>query len=81
MKQVESTASPKVVFTIPEFCSTHGDISRQFLHKLIKDGKGPRLMKVGRRTLITAEAAADWRKQMENESNPSWLDSPSIVSL
>ncbi len=71
----------KPCFTVQEFCAEHGGISKPFFYKLQKDGKGPRLMKVGRRTLITAEAAADWRKQMENDSNPSWLDSPLSVSL
>ena len=66
----------KTCFTVYEFCHEHGDISKVFFYKLLKQGKGPRLMKVGRRTLITAEAAADWRKQMENESNPSWFESP-----
>lgn len=71
----------KTCYTVEEFCLDHGTISRPFFYKLLKNGKGPRLMKVGRRTLITAEAAADWRKQMENDSNPSWLDSPLSVSL
>lgn len=71
----------KTCFTVYEFCHEHGGISKVFFYKLLKLGKGPRLMKVGRRTLITAEAAADWRKQMEMDSNPSWLDSPISVSL
>lgn len=57
-------------FSVPEFCAAHGGISRVFFYKLLKDGKGPKITKVGRRTLITAEAAADWRKAMEDASNP-----------
>ncbi|WP_212566890.1 hypothetical protein [Aromatoleum tolulyticum] len=34
-------------------------------YKLMKSGHGPRIMKVGTRTLISVEAAADWRRQME----------------
>jgi hypothetical protein len=34
-------------------------------YKLGKESKAPRLMKVGTRTLISEEAAADWRRQME----------------
>lgn len=71
----------KPCYTVAEFCQEHGGISKVFFYKLLKEGKGPRLMKVGRRTLITGEAAADWRKQMEEASNPSWLDSPCIVAL
>lgn len=59
----------KSCYTVEEFCFEHGALSRPFFYKLIKDGKGPRLMKVGRRTLITAEAAAEWRKQMEDITN------------
>lgn len=54
----------QATFTIPQFCGAH-NISRAHLYDLIKAGNGPRVMKVGRRTLISAEAAADWRKQME----------------
>ena len=71
----------KACYTVPEFCQEHGGISRVFFYRLLKQGKAPRIMKVGRRTLITAEAAAEWRKQMEMDSNPSWLDSPISASL
>lgn len=71
----------KPCYTVAEFCAEHGGISKVLFYKLIKEGRGPRLMKVGRRTLITAEAAAEWRAQMERDSNPSWLDSPCIQSL
>ena len=53
--------------TIPQFCVDHG-ISRTLAYQLIKNGKGPRLMKLGRRVLISAEAAAEWRQRMENET-------------
>lgn len=59
----------KPAFTIQEFCFAHGGISRSFFYKLLSQGKAPRLMKVGHRTLISAEAAADWRVKMEAESN------------
>ena len=71
----------KPCYTVQEFCAAHGGISKVFFYKLLKDGKGPRLMRVGRRTLVTTEAAADWRKQMEMDSNPSWIDSPCFVEL
>ena len=71
----------KPCYTVYEFCQEHGGISKVFFYRLMKQGKAPRIMKVGRRTLITAEAAAEWRKQMEMDSNPSWLDSPISASL
>ncbi len=51
-------------FSITGFCAAHS-ISRALFYLLIKRGDAPKLMKVGRRTLISQEAAADWRKQME----------------
>lgn len=50
-------------FDIPAFCKTHS-ISRALLYKLIREGKGPRLIKAGRRTLISFEAAQEWRERM-----------------
>ena len=54
--------------TIAQFCADH-HISRTFFYELNKKGTGPRLMRVGRRCLISAEAASDWRKQMEAQSS------------
>lgn len=67
-REGSSEASPSVntvAFTVPEFCDAHR-ISRPLFYRLVRAGSGPRLLKAGRRTLITAEAAASWRSQMEN---------------
>lgn len=52
-------------FSVAEFCDAHG-FTKVLFYKLMKLGRGPRIMKVGNRTLISAEAAADWRRAMEN---------------
>ena len=57
----------KSAATVPQFCDGH-NISRTHFYELIKLGRAPRLMKVGRRTLISQEAAADWRQRMEIET-------------
>ncbi len=54
-------------YTIAEFCAEHR-VSRTHLYELCKAGRGPRLMKLGRRVLISIEAAADWRRQIEVET-------------
>jgi len=54
-------------YSIPQFCSAHS-ISRALFYLLLKDGRAPAVMKVGRRTLISAEAAAAWRKRMESDT-------------
>lgn len=59
----DSATSP--VFTVEEFCKAHGRISRVLFYKLLKEGRGPRCMKVGRRRLISEESAAEWRASME----------------
>ncbi len=51
------------LFSIPDFCRTHS-ISRGMLYKLIGQGEGPRTIKVGRRTLISSEAAQEWRQRL-----------------
>jgi hypothetical protein len=55
---------PTAAFTVNEFCSAHR-ISRALLYILLKQGRGPAVMKAGRRTLISSEAAEAWRRRME----------------
>ena len=50
--------SEKKSFSIKHFCITHG-ISRATFYNLVKKQLAPRLMKVGKRTLISVEAAAE----------------------
>ena len=58
--------APRLALSILEFCEAHG-ISEGFFYKLKKQGDGPRAMKVGARTLITFESAAEWRRARENK--------------
>ena len=55
---------PKDCYDVNEFCVRHG-ISRATLYNLWNDGRGPRRMKVGSRTLISREAAEEWRRERE----------------
>ena len=50
--------------TISEFCKTHG-ISRSHYYALRRKGCGPAEMRPGTKRLISREAAAAWRRQME----------------
>lgn len=56
------------VETIEEFCKSHR-ISRGTFYNLQKAGIAPRVMRVGKRVMISAEAAADWRRARENASS------------
>jgi hypothetical protein len=49
--------------SIEGFCRKHG-ISVAFYYELRKKKRTPREVTVGRRILITKEAAADWRAQL-----------------
>ena len=55
-----------ITFTIQEFCEQHR-ISRSFYYELQRKGLGPAEMKVGRRRLISREAALQWRQHMERQ--------------
>jgi hypothetical protein len=56
-------------FSIPEFC-LRNRISTALFFKLARQGRGPRVLHVGRRTLITKESAAAWRRDLEAASSP-----------
>jgi hypothetical protein len=58
------------VLTVSEFCNSHR-ISHSKFYEMLKAGYGPRIMKVGRRTLISVEAATAWRRRLEESSKPS----------
>jgi hypothetical protein len=66
VKSVEAQ-DPPVVYTISEFCHHH-HISVALYYKMRKSGDRPREMIVGRRRLISAEAAAEWRRAREGVS-------------
>ena len=57
-------SAPQATYSVAEFCAVHG-IGRTSFYEAIKAGRAPRLMRVGRRVLVTAEAASDWRRDME----------------
>ena len=56
--------TPRLALSIGEFCTSH-NLSEAFYYKLKRHGEGPREMKVGARTLISVEAAAEWRRARE----------------
>lgn len=57
----------KIVYSVQEFCDAH-QVGRNLFYKMLAAGIGPKILKLGRRTLITHEAAACWRQKMENQS-------------
>ena len=55
---------PRGAYTVAEFAEAHR-ISEAFVYKLMSQGEGPAVMKLGTRTLISFEAAAAWRAERE----------------
>lgn len=53
-------------YSIKQFCEVHS-ISRAKFYLMLGEGTAPLLMKVGKRRLISVEAASAWRKLMETE--------------
>jgi hypothetical protein len=54
-------------FTVDEFL-VRNRISRGLFYKLLKTGAGPRVMKAGGRTVISAAAERDWHSALETKS-------------
>lgn len=57
-------SSEIITYDVVTFCKQH-HISRSLFYKLVRENRGPKLMRVGRRTLITEQSAKKWREQME----------------
>lgn len=57
--KVERTA-----YSIPEFCEAYR-ISQMTFFRLKRTGRGPNVMKIGKRTLISVEASEAWRRSCE----------------
>jgi predicted DNA-binding transcriptional regulator AlpA len=61
-------------YSVSDFCQRH-QISRSHFYNLLNSHDGPRVMRVGKRTLVSREAAFDWRRKRENVA-----DGPSPVA-
>jgi hypothetical protein len=62
--QSDSAERPEPVYSIKEWCVLRR-ISEPYFFKLQKAGKGPRVIHVGRRTLVTGSADQSWLKGLE----------------
>ena len=55
------------VYSVAAFCAAFG-IARSTFYRLLQGGRGPTVIHLGRRTLISVEEADEWRRRMENAS-------------
>jgi hypothetical protein len=51
-------------YSIAAFCKAHS-ISPDMFFKLMRQGLGPKVFRVGRRTLISVPAAEEWVRERE----------------
>jgi predicted DNA-binding transcriptional regulator AlpA len=56
------------IYSVSAFCEAH-HIARSFFYQLLPEGRAPRVTKLGRRTFVTREAAAEWRRRIEQETH------------
>lgn len=71
-KKTASAAGPPqlLAYSIKQFCELHG-VSLDFYFKLQRQGFGPKVMRIGARTLISVESAAAWRRDREQGAPPA----------
>jgi len=60
----EINSRQPAAYSVNCFCEDH-HISRGTFYNMLKDGTGPRVMRVRGRTLISNEAACEWRLERE----------------
>jgi hypothetical protein len=65
----EATPVPAMAMSVEAFAKSHG-IGRTLAYREIAAGR-LRVAKVGKRSLVTAEAAADWRAAISQPANPA----------
>jgi hypothetical protein len=70
MEPMVSSADPPT-YTIPEFCRTHRIGRTYFYEVLLPSGAAPAITVLGKRKVITREAAAQWRLLNTGRSLPS----------
>ena len=66
-EKVRAAQTTPQAFDVPQFCAAHS-ISRSLFYLMQRNGRGPRTFKAGRRTLVSREAAEEWRARMEGET-------------
>jgi hypothetical protein len=69
VRKRESEPPIKLALSIAEFCQAIS-ISTDMFHKLARQNRAPRTMKVGKRTLLSLDSARAWCKERERDLAP-----------
>jgi hypothetical protein len=59
-REASNGISELAAYSVDAFCRAHS-LSRSKFYEMLRSGEGPRIMKCGAKTLISGEAARDWR--------------------
>lgn len=62
--EVERYRVQPAAYTIAEFCQAFR-VSRGHFYNLVRRGEGPRLLRVGKRVLVSADSVAEWVRRSE----------------
>ena len=63
-----SERTERLAYPVPIFCAEIG-ISKSQLYVLVAKGEGPRITKLGRRSVILADDGKDWLRQMRAKTD------------
>ena len=66
----EPNPCDRPMLSVAEFAHCH-NLSRSTFYRLLREGRGPETIKIGRRTLIPREASQAWRQQMATVCEPA----------
>jgi hypothetical protein len=58
---------PALGLSVDQFCAAN-NIGRDLFYELVRQKRGPDCMRLGRRRIITIDAAARWQREREAES-------------
>lgn len=65
--EIEEAVFGKENYTVNEFCMMHG-IGRTFFYDMLKRGRGPAIIKLGRKTLVPRDSAEAWASAQGNSA-------------
>ena len=61
-----------LLYRVRDFCASHG-ISPVTFYKLVAEGQGPRITRIGGGTFVSADDAAEWRTKMAEATDQTQL--------
>jgi hypothetical protein len=62
--QPSTGATDPAAYSVDSFCRAH-HITRSHFYALLKAGRAPAIIKLGRRTIVAGEEAARWRRSLQ----------------